>query len=97
MIDWIRDPEAAAILARLGLSPPPKRMRRCEDLTTFYAETFCGEEVKRLRALRERHLADLLRLGDRTGDYAAFGAGCDMTVEKAIQQAIVEASRKAAA
>jgi hypothetical protein len=97
MTDWTRDPEAAAILARLGANPPPARMRRCEDLTVFYAEAYCGKDVRRLRAIHANIASDILRECDQAGDHTAFSDHCDLTVEKAIERAIIQASRKAAA
>jgi hypothetical protein len=97
MTDWTRDPEAAAILARLGANPPPTRMKRCEGLTTFYAETFCGKDVRRLRAIHDNIASDILRECDQAGDHTAFSDHCELTPEKAIERAIIDASRKAAA
>ena len=85
---WTALPQAAALLASCAASPPATRKVRVIGLSTYYADQYVGQRVRRLNAIHNAECERLLKLADRSGNYDAYTATTAYSVQDAISDAI---------
>jgi hypothetical protein len=87
---WNTTPQAQALLAEAVLSPP-KLINRPNRFNDEWIQA-TGKLATALRRLRNKAMEASLQAGDASGDHAEFKANCEMTVERAIEEAIAAAA-----
>lgn len=90
---WINDPEARDLLALIVRNPPKQREEKTRYVTSVESRmVYTGGLVRDLRRVRQRYMELLFESCERYGDYTAFKEECGLTVDQAIEQALLKVS-----